>query len=188
MKVRESGMPDEELWQSFFDVDAILSELGVNAQVDSLVEIGVGYGTFTLPAAGRINGILYGFDYENEMIEALQVKLQQEQIENVKLQQRDILQHGTGLRSEQVDYVMLFNILHHQQPKELLREAFRVLVSGGKLGIIHWRSDMVTPRGPAMNIRPKPEQVVEWAESVGFCVEKECVELQPFHFGCVVKK
>lgn len=188
MKVRESGMPDEELWQSFFDVNTILNELGVNAQVRSLVEVGVGYGTFTLVAAEQINGILYGFDYEQEMVEALRVKLQQKQVKNVQLEQRDILQHGTGLENDQADYVMLFNILHHQQPKELLQEAFRVLEPGGKLGIIHWRSDMVTPRGPTMALRPKPAQIIAWAESVGFCVEREYLELQPYHFGCVVKK
>jgi len=37
MKVRESGMPDEELWSSFFNVDLILKELQINSSVNSLV-------------------------------------------------------------------------------------------------------------------------------------------------------
>jgi len=51
-----------------------------------------------------------------------------------------------------------FNILHVEDPVELLREAFRVLSPEGKLGIIHWKTDPATPRGPSMAIRPQASQ------------------------------
>lgn len=38
-----------------------------------------------------------------------------------------------------------------------------------------------------MDIRPKPGQIIEWAESVGFKTYKQ-VELQPYHFGIIFKK
>ena len=42
-------MPDEKMWNDFFDIDLILSELQINSQIKDLVEIGIGYGTFTIP-------------------------------------------------------------------------------------------------------------------------------------------
>jgi len=64
MKVRDSGMPNEEMWNNFFDSDLILKELLINSQVEHLVEIGCGYSTFTLPAAKLLRGKLYAFDIE----------------------------------------------------------------------------------------------------------------------------
>jgi len=55
---------------------------------------------------------------------------------------------------------MLFNILHHDKPQELLGEAYKVLRKNGKVGIIHWRTDMETPPSPEISIRPKPEQCI----------------------------
>ncbi len=52
-------MPAEDLWASFFNVELILSELQINSDINDLVEIGCGYGTFTIPSAKKIKGILY---------------------------------------------------------------------------------------------------------------------------------
>jgi len=71
----------------------------------------------------------------------------------------------------------------------LLREAFRVLKSGGKLGIIHWNYDPTTPRGPAMDIRPRPEQCQDWAESVGFSLlAPGIIDLPPYHYGMALER
>ena len=85
MKVRDSGMPDEKLWNDFFDIDLILSELQIDSQITDLVEIGSGYGTFTIPTARLLKGKLHAFDIENEMIDYLREKLSNHQIDNVFL-------------------------------------------------------------------------------------------------------
>jgi hypothetical protein len=33
--------------------------------------------------------------------------------------------------------------------------------------VIHWRYDAATPRGPSMEIRPRPEQIGKWADQTG---------------------
>jgi hypothetical protein len=38
-----------------------------------------------------------------------------------------------------------------------------------------------------MDMRPKPNQCREWAESVGFIFEKQ-VDLKPYHYGIVLRK
>lgn len=64
MKVRESGMPDEAYWETLFDVDLILDRLGIDFQMPKVVEFGCGYGTFTIPVAQRISGILTTVDVD----------------------------------------------------------------------------------------------------------------------------
>ena len=181
-------MPAEDLWASFFNIDLILSELQINSDVNDLVEVGCGYGTFTIPVAKKISGNLYAFDIEDEMLEIVKQKLIRENIHNVKLEQRDLLAQKTGLADNSNDYVLLFNILHYESPLEFINEAYRILKQNGKVGIIHWRSDIETPRGPELSIRPTPEQCVEWAFQSGFRIAKEPEILEPFHFGMIIQK
>ena len=89
MKVRDSGMPDENIWSDFFNIDLILSKLLINEQINILVEIGCGYGTFTIPASYKINGKLIAFDIEKEMINIVQKKIINLGIENILLMQHD---------------------------------------------------------------------------------------------------
>ena len=131
---------------------------------------------------------MYAFDIEDEMIDILNQKIQNKQIDNIRLEKRDILAHSTALPDNSIDYVMLFNILHHESPMELIDEAYRILKSNGKIDIIHWRSDISTPRGPDLNIRPKPEQITNWFDKQRFQVEKQPFIIEPYHFGLIISK
>jgi len=188
MKVRDSGMPDESQWNDFFNVDLVLTRLQINSNVKDLVEVGCGYGTFTIPVSKQINGKLYAFDIENEMLENVRKKLVDNKTDNVILELRDILTQTTGLADNTVDYVMLFNILHHDSPMDFLNESFRILRPGGKIGIIHWRSDIKTPRGPDLSIRPKPEQIVGLIDTSKFTVDLEPFIIEPYHYGLLISK
>jgi ubiquinone/menaquinone biosynthesis C-methylase UbiE len=132
------------------------------------VDFGCGYGTFTIPAARVVRGVVYALDIEPEMIAATAAKSKAAGLTNAQVRQRDFVAEGTGLPDASVDYAMLFNILHAEDPLALLREAVRVLSKDGQLGIMHWNYDLTTPRGPSMAIRPRPEQCRAWAEKAGF--------------------
>src|ERR1035437_8981802 len=119
-KVRESGMPEEAIWNEFFDTEGLLSAIDIDSRVTDLVEIGSGYGTFTIPAAKMIPGKLYAFDIEKDMVDVLQRKLDDQQICNVIVEQRDILAQTSGLPENSIDYVMMFNILHHDSPSDFI--------------------------------------------------------------------
>ncbi|MHB1033423.1 MAG: class I SAM-dependent methyltransferase [Pirellulales bacterium] len=189
MKTRESGMPDESMWTDFFDAETVLRKLGLTSSCGNVVDFGCGYGTFTIPAARMISGTVHALDIEPEMVQATAAKAQELGLQNVKTYLRDFVADGTGLPDASVDYVMLFNILHAERPDVLLWEALRVLRPGGKLGIIHWNYDPTTPRGPAMAIRPRPEQCRDWAEQVGFrSLEPGSIELPPYHYGMTLER
>lgn len=111
----------------------------------------------------------------------------QAQLSNVKASVRDFMTQGSGLPEESVDYVMLFNILHLENPDVLLSEAKRILKNNGELGIIHWNYDSSTPRGPSMSIRPRPEDCIRWAEVAGFSEPRQ-YDLKPYHYGILIVK
>ncbi|HBU70493.1 MAG TPA: class I SAM-dependent methyltransferase [Elusimicrobia bacterium] len=186
MKIRESGMPDHEMWEKFFDPAKVLATLGLDSNSGDVAEFGCGYGTFTIPAAKIIKGVVYALDIEEDMIRITKERAKQLGLENVKAIERDFMAQGSGLPDGGVGYVMLFNILHLETPEVLLAEAKRILKKGGKLGIIHWRNDPTTPRGPSISIRPKPEDCIKWAIAAGFVNPKQ-YDLRPYHYGIILE-
>jgi ubiquinone/menaquinone biosynthesis C-methylase UbiE len=187
MKLRESGMPAESMWAQFFDPPRVLALLRLTPETSSAVDLGCGYGTFTIPAARRIRGIVHGFDIEPEMIRATAAKVEEAGLANVELHLRDFAEEGTGLPDASADYVMLFNILHAEEPARLLNEASRILTPGGTAAVMHWTSDRPTPRGPSLAIRPTPEDCRAWMFAQGLRVEAP-IDLPPYHFGLVGRK
>lgn len=187
MKFRDSGMPSEQMWSSFFDQLRILSQMEIANNIELLLDIGCGYGTFLIPASQIISGQVVGVDIEKEMINVCSQKISEFGIKNVELICEDI-SSASGLSTlneykGKVEYITLFNILHCENPQELLNNAYNLLKTSGKVGVIHWIPNN-TPRGPRMEIRPKPESIIEWAEKIGLTLIKE-VDLPPYHFGLV---
>jgi SAM-dependent methyltransferase len=182
-------MPEECTWGSFFDPESILRKLGLAPTCEDVIDFGCGDGTFSIPAAKIVSGTVHALDIDLEMIATTKAKAEAAGLGNVRTCLRDFVADGSGLPGGSVDYAMLFNILHGESPRTLLREAFRVLSPCGKLGIIHWNYDPTTPRGPPMDIRPRPEQCRDWAVGVGFrLLEPGLIGLPPYHSGVVLEK
>lgn len=190
MKGRESGMPDEAYWASFFAPEAALARLFKGTRVaGNLVEFGCGFGTFTLPAARLTDGCVTALDIDPAMVAIVRKKAEEFHLEKIEARQRDFVADGTGLEAQSQAHAMIYNLLHLEQPAALLGEAHRVLHKGGILSVIHWRSDIETPRGPSLNIRPTPQQCRAWIEEAGF-EAIEAVDLEtscPYHFGLTAR-
>ena len=186
MKGRESGMPEEDYWATFFDADKAVDVLLGQTDVQGhLVEFGCGYGTFTLPAARRTTGNVTALDIEPEMVASVRYKAEVSALPNIDAIVRDFVAQRTGLADGTQAHAMIYNLLHLDNPTALLSEGYRILQTGGRLSVIHWRSDIPTPRGPSLAIRPSPDQCQRWMAEVGF-EAIELVNLQhccPFHFG-----
>lgn len=180
MRIRDSGMPDEAHWESLFDYPLIVSRLQMH-QFHDVAELGCGYGTFSIPVAEAISGTLYTFDIDPTMVARAK---QRSAGLRVIYALRDVMEQGFGV---QAHAVLLFNILHCENPVRLLRHAADALHDHGQVLVIHWRHDE-TPRGPSLDIRPLPEEIVSWARQAGLQSISDAIDLPPWHFGLRFEK
>ncbi|CAM3893539.1 class I SAM-dependent methyltransferase [Arcobacter cloacae] len=191
MKVRDSGMPQKDYWNSFFDSKKLIDRLFCNKIIDeNITEFGSGYGTFTIPASSYTTKNFYALDIEEDLIKELQSEAINLNIKNIICKKIDFLENGTSLDDNSQGHVMVYNLLHLENPQKLLKEAFRILKDDGIISIIHWRSDIKTPRGPSLDIRPKPQDCERWLKEISFKEIKhmEFQDIAPYHYGIIAKK
>jgi len=182
-------MPAEDTWEAFYSPKEILIQLGVNSFIKNYMEIGCGYGTFLFPASDLVSNKAIGIDIDNGMIDVCKTKILHQQKRNIELILGDITQIETLNRIKKfdpIDFVGLFNILHCENPINLLQGVYDVISSNDKLGIIHWNYEN-TPCGPTLDVRPKKESIIEWCQSVGFELNGT-FDFRPYHFGLLFKK
>jgi ubiquinone/menaquinone biosynthesis C-methylase UbiE len=183
MKVLDSGMPDETYWNTLFDVQAVLAWLNPTSGIAPIAEIGCGYGTFTVPIAGSVAGMVHAFDIDPGMIQKARNNVGSIGLQNVAFHQRDVLEIGTGLSDESIRTVLLFNILHSAENRLLLKESARILQRLGSIYILHWRKDMPTPRGPNLESRPDLNSVLEQIGGLDLFFNGNTRIIEPFHWG-----
>ena len=189
MKLRESGMPPQDYWETLLDVELILNRFGFGSATGDVAELGCGYGTFTVPLARRIHGIVHAFDIDADMVAQTARRAAVAGVANVRAVRRDVFAEGYSLSEGTCDAALLFNILHGESPVEMLRMAACVVRPGGFVAVIHWRSDIATPRGPDFKIRPKPAQIEAWAgQAGGFASVEAAFLLPPWHFGMRLRR
>jgi SAM-dependent methyltransferase len=181
MKLRDSGMPEEAYWETLFDVPLVLARLGIDGRLGDVAELGCGYGTFSIPVARTIRGTLHTFDIDPAMVGRTVERAADLPPGKLDCRHRDVIVHGFGVRG--VDAALLFNILHCDESVALLRHAAESVRPGGHVLAIHWQFGE-TPRGPGLDIRPRPEQIAAWALEVGVLIpEGDAVDLPPWHYG-----
>jgi hypothetical protein len=70
----------------------------------------------------------------------------------------------------------------------LLKAAREVVRPDGFIAVIHWRSDIPTPRGPPLDIRPLPGQIATWAAAADLAAQGEAFPLPPWHYGMNLRR
>lgn len=180
-------MPERGYWESLFDIDGVLDGMEIGREIVDAVEVGCGYGTFTLPVARRIRGTLHAFDIEPDMVAFTRARAEAGAVANLDVSCRDVVGEGFGLPRGRTDAVLLFNILHAENPLAMLAASAEVLRPGGRVLAIHWRSDVPTPRGPDLSIRPGPGQIAAWGRAAGLWPRPSRL-LPPWHFGVVLER
>lgn len=189
MKVNDSGMPEESYWNSLFDIPQIVNWLELESINGPIVEIGCGYGTFSIPIAKKCKNEFITFDIDSSMIEITRNNALKNNLSNIQVHLIDILDNGTGIQDNTVGMVLLFNILHFVERKQLIEEATRILKPNGTLAVIHWRKDIETPRGPNPILRPDKETILNAIQGTNLLFNGNNKVLEPYHWGIqLIKK
>lgn len=179
--------PDREQWQK---PEFIMDELKI-AEGSAVAELGAGGGWFTIRLARRVgpNGIVYAEDIQPEMIEAMRVRLQHENLPNV----RPILGTPNDPRlPAPVDVVVMVETFREMDDpprsdaKVLLSNVARALTVQGRVGIVDFKPGGGGP-GPAPDERVSPEKVVATATAAGLhLVARD--EVPPFMYLLIFGK
>ena len=191
MILRESGMPAQAYWETLLDVPLILDAFGVIADsaTGDIAELGCGYGTFTIPLAARIRGTVHALDLDPAMVATTTARASDASLPNVRTSVRDVATSGYDLPPASCAAALLFNILHAEDHVALLRAARDLVRPGGFVAVIHWRSDLPTPRGPSLAIRPTPAQILTWAHTAtGLTPPASPLNLPPWHYGLALRR
>ncbi len=191
MILRESGMPAQAYWETLLDVPFILDAFGfiADSATGDIAELGCGYGTFTIPLAARIRGTVHALDLDPAMVATTTARASAASLPNVRTSVRDVATSGYDLPPASCAAALLFNILHAEDPVALLRAARDLVRPGGFVAVIHWRSDLPTPRGQSLAIRPTPAQILAWAHTAtGLTPPASPLNLPPWHYGLALRR
>ena len=161
--------PDRDQWQK---PDQIMDALGV-AEGSVVAELGAAGGWFTLRLARRVgpNGLVYAEDIQPAMLEAINRRMQNENLSNVKT----VLGTSSDPRlPEGIDAVLIADAFHEMMdaPADptvivtLLGNVARSLKPQGRLGVVDWTPGSGGP-GPSADQRVNPETVIAAARSAG---------------------
>src|SRR5262249_6751362 len=145
--------------------ELIMDELQI-AEGSAVAEIGAGGGWFTILLARRVgpNGVIYAEDIQPEMIEAMRLRVQHENLANVT----PILgtPNDPRLRAP-VDAVLIVETFKEmdEPPADavvLLTKVAQSLKPQGRIGIVDFKPGSGGP-GPAADERVPPEKVIATA-------------------------
>ncbi len=168
-----------------------MDALGV-ADGATVADLGAGGGWFTIRLARRVgpNGVVYAQDIQPQMIEAINRRVQQEALTNV----RTVLGTPSDARLPAgLDAVLIVDAYREMdepaRPQvilELLRSVGRALKPQGRVGIVDFLPGGGGP-GPAEDDRVKPEEIITTLEAAGFRLQsREAVP--PFQYLLVFGK
>lgn len=168
----------------------ILKRVGVsyNMRIGDLGCGGRGY--FTMQAAQMVGdkGVVYAVDVLKSALTSVANLAALAGLHNIRTVWSNLEMPGaTKIPAHSLDMVLLVNMLFQSKKHaEILREAERLLSSGGSMLVIDWKP-AGSPLGPPPSMRFSPESIRTIAESLHL-KETEAFEAGQFHFGLVFQK
>ena len=156
-----------------------------------VANFGIGAGYFTIEMAKRVgnDGVVYAFDVQKEVLEALRGTVAHSQLQNVEIRRADLeLDKGTNLANEIVDMVLMSSIFYQLDDEDAVaREAHRILKSGGKAIVIDWVISDVASMGPPKQLRVSKNDMIDIFKNAGFDAGRE-FDAGEYHYGLIFKK
>ena len=161
-------------------IRTVLTKIGLTEGA-KFADIGCGIGYFSIPAADVIGpkGIVYALDVSEEMIEELDKKIEENDIDNIRTVLTD--KYNFKLEDNSVSYSFICTVLHEiDDSVAFINEAKRILVAGGKIVVVEWiksESDW----GPPLDHRLGSSDVKIILHDAGF-KEISYVELNEYFY------
>lgn len=174
---------------SFTSPEKNIAELGIHEGM-TVVDLGAGMGAYTIILGERVGdkGRVIAVEVQKELLANIKNLALSRGLNNVEVVWGNIEQTGgTKIKDGLADAVVISNVLFQAEDKQgLLREAKRILKTGGKLLVVEWK-DSFNNLGPAEDaIIPFP-LARDMCERQGFVFKKE-FNAGEHHYGFIVYK
>lgn len=173
---------------SFIDPASIIAQSGIAAN-QTVADLGCGGGFYTVAAAKVVgnSGSVYAVDIQESKLAATQSAGRHLGVSNIMIAKADLEKPLTEIPENSCDAVLVTSILHEIGDKEsLLRNAYRLLKTGGNLAVVEWKKEPTT-FGPDMASRIAPQQLQHMLEGLGLRKVKD-IDAGKFHYSMVFTK
>jgi ubiquinone/menaquinone biosynthesis C-methylase UbiE len=160
--------PDRDAYQR---PDQIMDALQIG-EGSVVADLGAGGGWFTVRLARRVgpNGRVYAEDIQQQMIDAINRRMQREQLKWVRTVLGSPVDPHLPPRS--LDAALIVDAYHEvEHPVTLLANVARALKPTGMIGIVNYTKDGGGP-GPPMDERVDAEKVIADAQAAGLELRK----------------
>jgi ubiquinone/menaquinone biosynthesis C-methylase UbiE len=161
--------PGRDAWQQ---PETVIDNLGIRPG-DDVADLGAGSGYFTIRLARAVapGGRVYAVDVDPQMLEYIDRRAQEEQLDNIQTILAD--PHDPKLGSSSMDLIFICNTLHHISDRAkyypLLAQALK---PGGRLVDIDFQKGKL-PVGPSVETKIAKKDVIKELEPSGFRLLKE---------------
>jgi ubiquinone/menaquinone biosynthesis C-methylase UbiE len=169
---------------NFIRPDAVLREAGIREGM-RVVHFGCGPGFYAIPAAQFVGpeGRVVAIDIRVPALEEVGHRARLENLQNIDVMRADLtVPGGSQLPDGWADLVLLANILHQSDPRQVVAEAARVLrPAEGRVLMIEWELVNV-PLGPPVEQRVAPDILLAAARLAGLALLRQW-KPSPYHYA-----
>ncbi|MDP3710231.1 MAG: methyltransferase domain-containing protein [bacterium] len=157
---------------------------------DHVADFGTGHGFFAIQLAKAVGakGKVYAIDVQKSALDVVRSYAAKEHLANIEPLLAD-LEHPRGLpiKSDFIDFVLVSNVLFQAENKiGLIKEAYKILRSGGKIAVIEWDNSN-TSLGPPPGMRIDKERLKDVCVKINFKFLREFPAGQQ-HYGMIFRK
>jgi predicted methyltransferase len=166
--------PDRDEWQQ---PELVMDQLNI-AEASRVGDVGAGSGWFTSRLAHRVgpNGLVVAEDIQRGMIDAIERRVRDEGLANVRVQQGE--RADPRLPSGLHAVLIVDAYPEFSDPIGLLSRIGAALAPGGRLGIVDFRVDGSGGPGPPIDQRVGEDVVIAEAGRAGFTLQSRATFLR----------
>jgi ubiquinone/menaquinone biosynthesis C-methylase UbiE len=173
----------------FINPSSIIAQTGL-MRGEVVADLGCGNGFYVLPSAQLAGpeGAVIAVDVQESKLAATISIANQYGYRNIKVVRADLAKPLLDIEADSVNMVVLSNIMHEigQGREMLLKNAYRILKTGGKIVVIEWKKEL-SPIGPPMQNRLDQTMAEMVLMKAGFRKGKD-LEADGYHYAVLFLK
>ena len=175
----------------FLDIQGILKDKLGLFYGSKVADLGCGgSGAFSFQAANLVGdvGLVYAVDILKMVLKNIEHRAQMLGIKNIKTVWSNLENYGAAkINNDLLDYVLVVNVLfQNKSPEKIIREAVRLLKSGGKMLVIDWAEGRF-PFGPPAEVKIDKKKIEDVALGANLKKTKD-IDAGRFHYGLIFEK